>query len=253
MRQEKNFESSSKESPNTKSLVVPKGFLVECMVDADANASSRAGKARGRAIGISAFAQACVLALILIVPLFATSRSITVINAVPIAPYGGMPRQSQEVNPSEVDRHPTQAYRTPTDATLFRPPSNVIRQSDADDDKSTLGADNFVPLGSIWVSNSSNSDRIGIIQTPGLAEGPQPPTTPREKETPVNPVAVSEGAELAQLLRRVEPVYPTFAIHSHLEGTVELRAIIGRDGVVRELRVLSGNPILAYAAQEAVK
>jgi protein TonB len=51
----------------------------------------------------------------------------------------------------------------------------------------------------------------------------------------------------------VEPVYPIFAIHSHLEGTVELRAIIGRDGVVRELRVLSGNPILAYAAQEAVK
>jgi protein TonB len=75
---------------------------------------------------------------------------------------------------------------------------------------------------------------------------------PDNKPAP-GPVAVSEMSELAQLIRRVEPVYPSIAIHSHIEGTVQMQAMIGRDGSVRELRVISGNAILAYAAQEAVR
>ncbi|HUK30004.1 MAG TPA: energy transducer TonB [Candidatus Acidoferrum sp.] len=94
---------------------------------------------------------------------------------------------------------------------------------------------------------------IGIIPIGGFPEAPQPPQPESDKKPVANPVAVSEGAELAQLIRRVEPVYPVMAIRSHIEGTVQMRAIIGRDGSVREMRVVSGNAILAYAAQEAVK
>jgi TonB family protein len=253
MRQEKSREIPSEVSLNSRSAIVSQGFLADCMVDADPNASSRAGKARGRALGISAFAQACVLTLILIVPLFAVNHRITVINAVPIAPYGGMPRHGSEAKPNDANHRPAPAHRTPTNIQLFRPPSNTNKRDDADDDKGAVGSRDFIPPGTPWLGGGSNSDRIGIIQTNGLSDGPEPPRPPLETAPPVKPVAVSEGAELAQLLSRVEPVYPIFAIHSHLEGTVELRAIIGRDGVVRELRVLSGNPILAYAAQEAVK
>jgi TonB family protein len=39
----------------------------------------------------------------------------------------------------------------------------------------------------------------------------------------------------------------------HLQGTVRLRAIIGKDGSVSELEVLSGNPILVQAAVAAVR
>lgn len=253
MRQVKQGEKSSKDSPMPQSVVVSKGFLVECLVDADANASSRAEKAKGRAIGISAFAQACVLALILIVPLFATSRPITVINAVPIAPYGGIPRQGQEVKIQEnVDSVPAR-HQITSNGPQFHPPKNTSKRDEAADDASGGDLHATPNFGSHTGDSTGNSSTNGFIPGFRTTIGSQPnPPAPALVE-PKTPVAVSEGAELAQLLRRVEPVYPTFAIHSHLEGSVELRAIIGRDGSVRELRVLSGNPILAYAAQEAVK
>jgi protein TonB len=50
----------------------------------------------------------------------------------------------------------------------------------------------------------------------------------------------------------VEPVYPNFAKQTHREGTVELRAIISTDGAVKDLQVLSGDPVLAQAARDAV-
>ncbi|HKD63324.1 MAG TPA: hypothetical protein VKB40_04775 [Candidatus Acidoferrales bacterium] len=36
---------------------------------------------------------------------------------------------------------------------------------------------------------------------------------------------------------------------AHISGTVHLRAIIAKDGSVRELEVVDGNPLLAQAAK----
>lgn len=55
-----------------------------------------------------------------------------------------------------------------------------------------------------------------------------------------------------QLVRQVQPRYPEIARDMHLAGTVRLEAIIGTDGTVRSLNLLSGNPILARAAVDAV-
>jgi protein TonB len=38
-----------------------------------------------------------------------------------------------------------------------------------------------------------------------------------------------------------------------VQGSVILQALIGRDGLIQDLQVVSGPPILATAAQEAVK
>ena len=57
----------------------------------------------------------------------------------------------------------------------------------------------------------------------------------------------------AMLVNRVEPQYPRMAIAAHISGTVHLRAIIGKDGTVRELEVVDGNPLLAHAALVAVQ
>ena len=55
------------------------------------------------------------------------------------------------------------------------------------------------------------------------------------------------------LIHRIEPQYPAIAKIARVSGTVELRAIIGRDGSVSSIEVLSGNPLLARAAVEAVR
>ena len=64
---------------------------------------------------------------------------------------------------------------------------------------------------------------------------------------------MSEGVMEAALTYKVQPLYPAVARSIHLEGTVRLQATIGKDGTVRELQVLSGNPILAQAAFAAVR
>jgi TonB family protein len=57
----------------------------------------------------------------------------------------------------------------------------------------------------------------------------------------------------AALIQKVQPQYPTVARLMHISGTVRLRAIIGKDGSVSQLEVLSGNPLLAQAAVAAVR
>ncbi len=50
-----------------------------------------------------------------------------------------------------------------------------------------------------------------------------------------------------------QPSYPLLAQHMNVQGSVILQAIIGADGVVQDLHVLSGPAILASAAQAAVR
>ena len=61
----------------------------------------------------------------------------------------------------------------------------------------------------------------------------------------------SDTAEIVS--RPVKPSYPLLARQMKVQGSVILQALISRNGVIQDLRVLSGPPILASAAQEAVK
>jgi TonB family protein len=253
MRPASSDKSQLNYSPKSQTTTAHQGFLADCMVDADPSSASRADRARGRAIGISALAQACLLTLVLIVPLLATSRPIAVKNAIPIAPSGGIPRRGQGTKPRAtipINRDPGPMLPS---GPQFRLPTNVrVRDEGADDSsRGEFGAPS-VP-GTRWGSGNDNSVGVGLIPIPGVVEGPQPPIPTGERKPPIKAVAVSEGAELAQLISRVEPVYPRVALYRHTEGTVQLRAIIGRDGTVRELQVISGDAILAFAAREAVK
>jgi protein TonB len=57
----------------------------------------------------------------------------------------------------------------------------------------------------------------------------------------------------ATLIKRVNPVYPSMAKTARMQGAVELLIQIGKDGSVTQVKRLNGQPILAGAAQEAVK
>jgi periplasmic protein TonB len=66
-------------------------------------------------------------------------------------------------------------------------------------------------------------------------------------------IRVSQGVILGQLIHRVEPVYPRIARGARVQGAVQLKAIISKNGDITELEVVSGHPILIPAALEAVK
>ena len=55
------------------------------------------------------------------------------------------------------------------------------------------------------------------------------------------------------LQHKVDPSYPMLARQMKVQGSVVLQALIGRDGLIQDLHVLSGPGILSSAAQEAVR
>ncbi len=55
------------------------------------------------------------------------------------------------------------------------------------------------------------------------------------------------------LIYQPKPVYPPLAKQARIQGTVKFTAIIGRDGTIQNLTLISGHPLLVQAATEAVK
>jgi protein TonB len=66
-------------------------------------------------------------------------------------------------------------------------------------------------------------------------------------------VRVSAGVTSGLLIRKVNPTYPPLARQARISGTVVLRAVISKDGSIENLSLVSGHPMLAPAAIEAVK
>ncbi len=64
---------------------------------------------------------------------------------------------------------------------------------------------------------------------------------------------VSQGVMEGLVLKRVQPRYPTQALQMRIQGPVQLQATISKNGDIGNLKVVSGDAVLAHAAQEAVK
>jgi TonB family protein len=108
------------------------------------------------------------------------------------------------------------------------------------------------------------SNGVHVDLQPGAR--PQPDTLVLNN-TPVNntPVTAAEvttnAAEHVQMSadtneavsKSVQPDYPVLARQMKVQGSVILQALIGRDGSIQSLKVVSGPAILANAAEEAVR
>jgi periplasmic protein TonB len=66
-------------------------------------------------------------------------------------------------------------------------------------------------------------------------------------------VRVSQGVTQGLLIRKIQPAYPPLARQARIQGSVLLQAEISKDGTIQNLRLISGHPMLAPAAIEAVK
>jgi len=66
-------------------------------------------------------------------------------------------------------------------------------------------------------------------------------------------VRVSQGVSQGLLVRKVQPAYPPLARQARIQGQVVLQAEISKDGSIENLHLMSGHPMLAPAAIEAVK
>jgi periplasmic protein TonB len=66
-------------------------------------------------------------------------------------------------------------------------------------------------------------------------------------------VRVSSGVVTGLKIRDAKPNYPPLARQARIQGTVVLQALISKTGDIENLQLISGHPMLAPAAIEAVK
>jgi len=73
--------------------------------------------------------------------------------------------------------------------------------------------------------------------------------TPR----PAQRVRVSQGVSAGLLISKVPPIYPPEARSARIQGSVVVKALINQTGDVVSVDLISGHPMLAQAALDAVK
>lgn len=83
-----------------------------------------------------------------------------------------------------------------------------------------------------------------LFDRPVVAHVAPPAPTPRIK--------ASEGVTAGYLVLHAQPQYPRAAVLARVSGAVVLEAVIGRDGSIQNLHVVSGHPLLINAAMDAV-
>ncbi len=83
---------------------------------------------------------------------------------------------------------------------------------------------------------------------------PITPPAPRAivQHDTAGPVYMGSVLLNANLVHKVQPVYPVIARTSHIQGVVEFGAIISREGAIENLQLKRGHPLLVNAAKDAV-
>jgi len=104
------------------------------------------------------------------------------------------------------------------------------------------------------IPGNPSIDGVNNVSPTGLLRsiGSGFPVVIPSRPAPVKPLLVSHWAE-GNLIFRVQPTYPPIAKQARVQGSVEMRAIISKTGTIENLTVVSGHPMLAASAVQAVR
>jgi periplasmic protein TonB len=102
-------------------------------------------------------------------------------------------------------------------------------------------------LGVVGATGRHPGGVIGSLGNPDNVV--QPPPKPAPVSHPPRVSAMMQG----YLVHRVEPIYPALAKAARIQGPVHLKAVISREGMIENLQVLAGYPMLVTAAVAAVR
>lgn len=125
-------------------------------------------------------------------------------------------------------------------------PKTIAQVKDAPEPpEAAAGLVGGVPGG---VPGGSSGGVIGGI-IGGLGSAPPPP--PPKAATPKR-IRVGGQVEQAKWIFHPNPEYPPLAKMARIQGSVKLEAVISREGTIQDLKLISGHPLLAKAAMDAV-
>lgn len=220
---------------------------LRCLLDDDADTVRQARTRRLRSLAASVSFQALFITVVVVAPLLATGK-LQNHWETPTPIYYGL--QGEYKPPRTTGTPAKQTKRQYT-------PSAFVAPTVVPTDLPKPGADG--------PADGPSSTDIGLpvcpncrpeIGLPPLLEKPNvritPPTPEVRPPTPPRAARISEPVQEAKLINRVQPTYPVLCKQMRLEGSLVLRAMIGRDGEMRELTYVSGNPCFLQNSMDAI-
>jgi protein TonB len=216
-----------------------------CLLDGDPEAVRQTRRRRARSLGLSIALQALCITVIVVAPLLATGR-LSLQTQAPVVIYQG------RYSPVEVSGTRTAASNTTRRSGAFVPtrPMQPIRIPD----RIATIVDETGPPGSNASLDGCPTCREDGQLPPIFGQPRQevlpPPLVDRSAST--QPVRVSRSLQEAKLIHRVDPTYPPLCRQIRVEGEVHLKAIVARDGSMRELTFVSGHACFVQHSMQAV-
>jgi len=192
----------------------------------------------------------------LLIPQALPKRELFVTMVAPLPPPPAPPRPPA-VQPVAIQRKTDSVTRPVMTEALVAPtvvPKVVVPIIDPPAAPVVSGVPGGLPggvrggvLGGVLSANAA-------VAPPSLAPPPPPPPPPPVAAvTPTGPMRVGGMVKEPRAIKMVPPVYPPLAVRAHVSGIVVLEATLTTDGVVSEIRVVSGHPLLTDAAIHCVK
>ncbi len=194
---------------------------------------------RGRAALVSFSLQLFCLSLLVAISMLWVERPpqvhwLQISAPTPYAPHAEPQPVHGNHSPAVGAAHPMQIF-TPRTVPLETPRINDVGTGP-----------NIPSAPSIDVADSGSP--TGIFRSIGSGLPVVIPARP----VPVKPLPISNWAE-GNIVFRVQPTYPILAKQARVQGAVEMRAIISKTGTIENLTVVSGHPMLAASAVQAVR
>jgi len=197
-------------------------------------------------VTLSFIVQACIVGVFILIPLLVTEalpkQMLTTFLVAPPPPPPPPPPAVAVKIVKPVARLIQQGKMMAP--TVIPKKVNIIKEEELPPDVGAVGVVGGVPGG--MPGGSAGGVLGGIIG--GTGGGPPPPPKPVQQR-----IRVGGQVQQANLIHQVTPQYPQIAKTAHIQGTVILHAIIGKDGTVQNLTYESGPPLLMRAAMDAVR
>jgi periplasmic protein TonB len=193
-------------------------------------------KAPPYALALSLFVQVLVLGVVLLIPLLYTQ----VLPGVSLRSVLAAPAPTTPPPPAPPARA---LVKTParSNGRVFSIPALIFSRATARQSEAPAAPE--VGL-SEWPE--------GVYEGQGLTTGSAPPLPPPAKTPPRRAVRIGGGVSEANVIHRVQPLYPPLARTTRVEGTVEFTATISKGGTIENLQLVRGHPLLVNAAREAI-
>jgi TonB family protein len=144
--------------------------------------------------------------------------------------------------PDELESHPSGGpdSAAPSEKWLYR-------HIDGIGDRVIIEFTDVNRTGDYRMTMDPNPGKNAAVFVPGNAY-----QEPFQKSGSPEAIRVPAQRQQENLIMKVDPVYPPLALRDRVEGVVRLRIVVGKDGRVSSVNLVSGHPVLAPAATEAV-